>query len=83
MWGCLQRIDQQLSGTRPLEAFECIRIDDHNGLAPMQGNVLWTIVMGEAHKFTEPRLGVLKTPYAARGLRGRCRLSTLFTSHAD
>lgn len=72
--GCLQRLDQQLAGSRTPEAIEFVGIDNHRYIAAMQGDVLRPITMRHADEFTEARLGVLKTPSTARRLRGRrCR----------
>jgi hypothetical protein len=68
-----QSFDQQLAGSRALQAIEFVCIDNHHRIAAVQRDVLRPIAMCHAHELAESRLGVLKAPAAARRLRSRWR----------
>jgi len=71
MWRRLQSLDQQLAGSRALQAIEFVCVDNHHRIAAVQRDVLRPIAMCQAHEFAESRLGVLKAPATARRLPGR------------
>ena len=83
MWRSLQSLDQQLAGSRALQAIEFVRVDNHHGIAAMQRDVLRPIAVRHAHEFAESRLSVLKAPSTTRRLRGRYCQGWCFSSHAD
>jgi hypothetical protein len=47
--------DQQLSGSRALQAIEFVRIDNHQRITSMQRDVLRSIPVCHAHKLAESR----------------------------
>jgi hypothetical protein len=59
----LQRLDQQFTRSRALQAIEFVGI--HNRIAAVQGDVLRPIAVGQTNPFAEPRLGVLQAPARA------------------
>lgn len=79
----LQSLDQQLAGSRALQAIEFVCVDNDHRIAAMQRHVLRPLAMCHAHEFAESRLGVLKAPATARRLRGRCCQGGRFSSHGD
>jgi len=83
MWRSLQGFDQQLAGSRALQPFEFVCVDNHHRIPAMQRDVLRTIAVRHAHEFAESRLGVLKAPATARRLGGQYGRGWFFSSHAD
>ena len=79
----LQSLDQQLAASRSLQAIEFVCGDHHYRIAAVQRDVLRPIAVRHAHEFAESRLGVLKAPATARGLRGRHCRGEGFSSHTD
>jgi len=54
-----------------LEASEFLRRNDHDLIAPVNRNVLWTFGVYPPHELAESRLCVLKEPVSGCALRGR------------
>ena len=68
---CLQGVDQLLPGTRTFQAVKLVCVDNNDGIAAMQSDVLRSITVRQAHQLAESGLGVLEAPTTAGRLRGR------------
>jgi hypothetical protein len=50
-----------------LESIEFVSADDDDGIFAMQGNALWTALLGFPHDFAKAGLRVLKPPSPGPG----------------
>ena len=83
MWRGLKRVNQQLPRALTFEVAELVSIDDNDGIATVQCDVLRAVAVREAHQFAKPRFGVLKAPTAKRKLSWGGCFDGHFSSHAN